>query len=161
MALKGLDDIDSRILTELQKNGRVPNIELADTVGLSPSQCLRRLRRIEGLGIVRGYTTLLSTEALGLGVTAFTRVSVEKHGHAPTQAFERGVQRIPEVLECYSLTGEADYLLRVVAPDLTGYSDVLTGKVLPLPGVTSVNSALVLREIKHTTTLPLQYARRG
>ena len=88
-------------------------------------------------------------------------MSVEKHGHAPTQAFERGVQRIPEVLECYSLTGEADYLLRVVAPDLTGYSDVLTGKIMPLPGVTSVNSALVLREIKHITALPLQYARRG
>ena len=161
MALKWLDQIDSRILTELQKNGRAPNIELAEAVGLSPSQCLRRLRRIEGLGIVRGYTTLLSTEALGLGVTAFTRVSLERHGQAPTQAFERGVQRIPEVLECCSLTGEADYLLRVVAPDLKGYSDILTGKVMPLPGVTSVNSALVLREIKHTTALPLEYARRG
>ncbi len=71
------------------------------------------------------------------------------------------MQRIPEVLECYSLTGDADYLLRVVAPDLTGYSGVLTEKVMPLPGVTSVNRALVLGEIKHTTTLPLQYARRG
>ncbi len=157
MAPERLDEIDRKILAALQKAGRMPNTELADAVGLSPSQSLRRVRRIEGLGVVRGYVALLNREAVGLEVAAFIRVTLEKHDPKLAEGFERSIQKIPEVLECYALTGEADYLLRVVAPTVKGYSDILMNKLRGLPGVTSLNTSVVLMEIKQTTALPLDY----
>ena len=157
MASVPLDEIDRKILALLQKTGRMANIELADAVGLSPSQSLRRVRRIEQSGVVRSYVAVLNREALGLEVAAFVRVTLEKHDPKLTDAFERGLQKIPEVLECYAVTGEADYLLRVVAPTVKAYADILMEKLRGLPGVTSLNSSVVLKEIKQTTTLPLDY----
>ena len=157
MASIPLDEIDHKILALLQKTGRMANIELADAVGLSPSQSLRRVRRIERSGVVRGYVAVLNREALGLEVAAFVRVTLEKHDPKLADAFERALQKIPEVLECYALTGEADYLLRVVAQTVKGYSAVLMQKLRGLPGVTSLNTSVVLKEIKQTTALPLNY----
>lgn len=158
MADRQIDELDVRILARLQKTGRIANIELADAIGLSPSQSLRRVRDLERRGIIRGYVALLDRESVGLEVVAFVRASLEKHDPKLAEMFERGVQRIPEVLECYALTGEADYLLRVVAPTVKGYSEILMEKLRGLPGVSSLNTSVVLREIKQTVTLPLEYA---
>lgn len=150
-----LDALDLRLLAALQKDGRASHVQLAEAVPLSASQVQRRLRRLEAAGFVAGYAALLDAERLGLGVVAFTHVSLERHGERPAQAFHAAVARMPEVLDCWSVSGEADYLLRIVAPDLRAFSDFLMHRLLPAPGVASVKSNIALERIKATTALPL------
>ncbi len=151
-----LDAADVRLLECLQRRARLSNVELSERVHLSASQCYRRLRRLEEGGVVRGYVALLEREPLGLGVMAFVNVTLEKHGESPAQAFNEAVQDDPEILECYAVSGEADYLLRVVAPDLKAFSDFLMHRLMRLPMVANVRSSILLDELKATTALPLR-----
>ena len=151
-----LDDADVRLLECLQANARLTNVELSEQVALSPSQCLRRVRRLEEAGLLRGYAALLDRERVGLGVMAFVSVSLETQREHPTEAFNKAVQEIPEILECLAVSGEADYLLRVVAVDLKAFSDFLMHRLLRLPMVANVRSSILLDEVKSTTALPLR-----
>ncbi|WP_142850016.1 Lrp/AsnC family transcriptional regulator [Telmatospirillum sp. J64-1] len=151
-----LDDYDCRILDCLQRNGRLTNVELSTQVFLSPSQCQRRVKRLEEEGIIQGYSALLSPEAVGLGVLAFVSVSLAMHGENPARAFTEAIRDIPEILECHAVTGEADYLLRVAAPDLKSFSDFLLHRLMRVPGVTNVRSTIALEELKRTIALPLR-----
>jgi Lrp/AsnC family leucine-responsive transcriptional regulator len=150
-----LDVFDLRLLTALQREGRAPNAALAETVGLSASQVSRRLARLEAEGVIATYAALLKPDAVGLTVLAFSSVSLERQAEA-MDGFEAAVLRFPEILECYSVTGEQDFVLRIVARDLKAFADFLSDRLLRVPGVRSVRSSIVLHTIKQTTALPLQ-----
>jgi len=150
-----LDAIDRRILAALQKSARIPNNELADTVGLSPSPCLRRVRTLEENGVIRNYVALVDPNAVGLAVSVFVNVSLERQVEKALQRFERAVLTRPEVLECYLMTGDADYLLRVVCADLAAYERFLMNHLTQVPGVSSIRSSFALKQIKYSTALPL------
>ncbi|MCX7174680.1 MAG: Lrp/AsnC family transcriptional regulator [Proteobacteria bacterium] len=159
-----LDKFDLQILDQLQRNARTSNNALSERVHLSPSQVSRRIQHLEEIGLVDSYVALLNPLALGLRVTVFTNVSLERHGMNQSDAFDEGVRKLDEVLECYAVTGEADYMLRVLVPDLASLSEFMMHKLLRLPGVSSVKSNVVLQEIKRTTRLPLnqlKYAPTG
>tara|TARA_R110002110_G_scaffold192614_3_gene400826 strand:- start:791 stop:1258 length:468 start_codon:yes stop_codon:yes gene_type:complete len=150
-----LDRLDTRILAVLQEDGRLPLQEVGEIVGLSASQCGRRLRRLEEAGLVSGYAALLDPVAFGFDVTAFVTVTLAQHGEAPAARFHRAIERLPNILECWAVTGEGDYLLRVVATNLKSFSDVLMHDLLALPEVANVKSNIALDRIKQTTALPL------
>ncbi len=149
-----LDVFDLRLLSALQREGRAPNAALAETVGLSASQVSRRLARLEAEGVIATYAALLKPDAVGLSVLAFSSVSLERQAEA-MDGFEAAVLRFPEILECYSVTGEQDFVLRIVARDLKAFADFLSDRLLRVPGVRSVRSSIVLHTIKQTTALPL------
>jgi len=149
-----LDVFDLRLLSALQRDGRAPNAALAETVGLSASQVSRRLARLEADGVIATYAALLKPDAVGLSVLAFSSVSLERQAEA-MDGFEAAVLRFPEILECYSVTGEQDFVLRIVARDLKAFADFLSDRLLRVPGVRSVRSSIVLHTIKQTTALPL------
>ena len=149
-----LDVFDLRLLSALQRDGRAPNAALAETVGLSASQVSRRLARLEADGVIATYAALLKPDAVGLNVLAFSSVSLERQAEA-MDGFEAAVLRFPEILECYSVTGEQDFVLRIVARDLKAFADFLSDRLLRVPGVRSVRSSIVLHTIKQTTALPL------
>ncbi|HSK41826.1 MAG TPA: Lrp/AsnC family transcriptional regulator [Arenibaculum sp.] len=153
-----LDGFDIRLLAALQEDARLSNVALSEKVHLSPSQVHRRLRRLEDVGVIARYTAQIVPDSVGLGVLAFTSVSLERHGESPATRFAQAVAHLPEVLECFSVTGEADYMLRIVAPDLKAFSDFLMHALMPLPGVRSVRSNIVLETVKQTTVLPLRQA---
>jgi Lrp/AsnC family transcriptional regulator, leucine-responsive regulatory protein len=154
-AKMAFDSIDHRILRELQDNGRLTNVELAERVGLSPSPCLRRVKALEAAGVIHGYHAVLNREQLGLDLTIFVGVKVA-HRHAEeTPTFWDAVQNLPEVITCYLVSGEADFLLQVVVPDLAAYERFLLGTLLKLPGVTDVRSNFAIKAIKPHTLLPL------
>ncbi len=150
-----LDRTDLRILDFLQLNGRASNLELAEAVSLSTSQCHRRHRRLEELGVIAGYETRLEPGSLGLGVTAFVHVSMEKGHLSNLRKFTDGIRALPEVLECFSVTGDFDYVLKVVARDLKALSQFLMDTLMVLPGVDNVRSSVCLDQIKNTGALPL------
>ncbi len=150
-----LDEIDRRILTTLQGNAKLRNVDLADAVGLSASPCLRRVKHLEDTGVIRGYATLVDPETIGLPVSVFVQVTLEKQVEASLEAFEARIADWPEVMECYLMTGDADYLLRVVAADLTAYQDFLMHKLTRVAGVASIKSSFALRRIQYRTALPL------
>ena len=149
-----LNVFDLRLLTALQREGRAPNAALAETVGLSASQVSRRLARLEAEGVIAAYAALLKPDAVGLSVLAFSSISLERQAEA-MDGFEAAVLRFPEILECYSVTGEQDFVLRIVARDLKAFADFLSDRLLRVPGVRSVRSSIVLHTIKQTTALPL------
>jgi len=151
-----LDSIDCRILAQLQADGRLSNAELAERVGLSPSPCLRRVRRLEDEGLIQGYAALLNREVLGLDVMAFVQVSLEKHSESAAERFETAIKAMDEVTECFPVTGEDDYILCVVATDLKAYSRFLMDHLMRLPGITNVKSVFALGEIKATTAVPIE-----
>lgn len=153
-----LDRIDLRILALLQANGRATNAEIAESVSLSASACLRRVQKLEADGVIAGYAALVDPHALGLGLQAFVRVQLEKHGSAPVQHFVQSVQSWDEVVACHALTGEMDYLLHVVVSDLDDFSRFLLDKLLNESGVGDVNSSFVLRTVKQTRALPIKLA---
>jgi Lrp/AsnC family leucine-responsive transcriptional regulator len=155
-----LDEIDRRILMALQGNAKLRNVELADAVGLSASPCLRRVKHLEDTGVIRGYATLVDPEAIGLPVSVFVQVTLEKQAESSLEAFETHIAGWPEVMECYLMTGDADYLLRVVAADLTAYQEFLMQKLTRVAGVASIKSSFALRRIQHRTALPLAAADR-
>ena len=150
-----LDRIDRRILEHLQANARASNLELAQAASLSPAQCHRRHRRLEEAGYVGRYETRLNAARLGLTVVAFIHVSMERGHVRELQKFKDLLASLAEVQECYSVTGDFDYVLKVVARDLKALSDFLLGTLAQLPGVNGVRSSVCLDEIKCTSALPL------
>ena len=149
------DRLDRRILEELQLDARITNQELAKRVGLSPAPCGRRVKRLEAEGFISGYATLLSAAAIGLAVQAYALVSLENHHPQTVQQFDQMVRERPEVLECHSMSGPNDYLLRIVAASMEAYERFLSTHVLQLSAVRSVNTSFVLRTKKFTTRLPV------
>lgn len=152
---KLLDDIDRRILTELQRDGRLSNQDLATRIGISPSPCWRRVRGLESSGVIRGYAALVDPAALGLNVSVFTQVSLERQEEKTLQIFEAAVADWPEIMECYLMTGDADYLLRVVVPDLAAYEQFLMRRLTRIRGIASIKSSFALRSVKYRTDLPI------
>jgi Lrp/AsnC family transcriptional regulator, leucine-responsive regulatory protein len=150
-----LDPIDQRILTALQQDGRLTNVELAEKVGLSASPCLRRVRLLEEAKIIRGYHAVVDQVKVGLPVSVFVSVKLEKQREDAMKRFETAVRRFPEVLECYLMTGSRDYLLRVVAKDLTDYERFLKATLTRIEGVASIESSFALAQVKHTAVLPI------
>ena len=149
------DRTDLRLLALLQRQGRATNAELAAQVNLSPSACLRRIQRLEATGVVSGYAARLDPQVLGLGLQAFVRVQLEKHGSAGIDRFVERVQGWDEVVACHALTGDMDYLLHVYVRDLEHFSHFLLDRLLNDSGVADVNSSFVLRTVKGFTGLPL------
>ena len=156
-----LDEIDRRILASLQAHARLRNVELAEKVGLSASPCLRRVKRLEETGVIRGFATLVDPEAVGLPVSVFVQVTLERQSEAALETFESHIAEWPEVMECYLMTGDADYLLRVVAADLTAYQEFLMNKLTRVKGVASIKSSFALRRIAYRTALPVDTAEGG
>ncbi|MGN6527919.1 MAG: Lrp/AsnC family transcriptional regulator [Burkholderiaceae bacterium] len=158
-AATDLDPIDRRILQALQADGRLTFDELAGRVGLSASAVLRRVRRLEEAEVISGYVALVQPEAVGLGLTAYLNVRLEKHSEAhkrnPMDLFKAAVQAWPEVVECVSLTGEMDYLLRVVVTDMAHYARFIGDTLLRHPSVQDCKSSFVLERIKGTTAMPV------
>ena len=153
-----LDRTDRRILDLVQRNGRISNLELAETVGLSPTPCARPLKRLEESGLIRETVTLLDQDALGLKLTAYIGISMDRHTPDRFAAFEAEVTSYPEVLECSVVTGQAaDYLLKAVLPDMQHYEQFLLGRLTRIPGVTGVHSSFELRRVVQRTVLPLDY----
>lgn len=151
-----LDRIDKHILTLMQRDGRISNLELAERVGLSPTPCSRRVKRLEESGVIDRHVTLLNQKALNLNLTAILSVSMDRHTPERFESFESAVGEFPEVLECYIVTGQsADYLLKVVIPDMSYYEEFLLGRLTRILGVTGVHSSFVLRKVIDKTDLPL------
>lgn len=150
-----LDRIDLAILDVLQREGRISNADLAERVHLSASATLRRLQRLERDGVIAGYGARLDPAALGLDLTAFVRVQLEKHGSASIDTFVEAVRGWDEVVACHALTGDMDYLLQVVVRDLAHFSRFLLDRLLNATGVADVNSSFVLRTVKAPSGLPL------
>jgi Lrp/AsnC family transcriptional regulator, leucine-responsive regulatory protein len=150
-----LDAIDRRIVTELQANARLSNIELADKVGLSPSPCLRRVKRLEREGYIDGYRAALGRARIGLGFSVFLGVKINAHANEEAQRFEKAVVEMPEVVACHLVSGEADYFLEVVVPELEDYQRFLVGKLLNLPIVREVRSNIAIQTLKAGAPLPL------
>jgi Lrp/AsnC family transcriptional regulator, leucine-responsive regulatory protein len=150
-----MDATDSAIVGHLQADGRLPNAALAERVHLSPSPCLRRLRRLERNGTIRGYRAILDRRRIGLGLTVFTEVKVTSHSSRRADEFAKAVARVEAIVACYIVAGEADFLLEVVVPDLAAYEHVLLGTIMELPGVTDVRSNITIRTIKEAGPLPL------
>ena len=153
-----LDRTDRRILDLLQHNGRLTNVELAEKVSLSPSPCLRRVRALEEAGVIKRYVALLDPAKVGLVLLAYVTVKLEKRGKMPIEEFTRAVLAWPEVVACYSMTGDMDYLLRVQVEDLEHYTRFMMDRLLKHAGVIDAKSNLVLERIKDTTALPLAHA---
>ncbi|AZZ91007.1 winged helix-turn-helix transcriptional regulator [Hahella sp. KA22] len=153
-----IDRIDRKILECLQKDGGLSNQELAEKVGLSPSPCLRRVRALEEAGIILRRVTLLERKKLGLSLTVVIQISMDRHTPERFEEFENQVKESPEVQECYLITGqEADYMLKVVVPDMDAYQVFLLNKITRIPGVSGVHSSFVLRRVVDNTELPLGY----
>jgi DNA-binding Lrp family transcriptional regulator len=150
-----LDGIDRRILKTLQGNARIRNVELAEAVGLSPSPCLRRVRALESAGVIKGYVTLVDQNQVNLPVSVFVSVTLEKQIEPVLEVFEEHVRQRPEVMECYLMTGDADYLLRVVTADLAAYERFLLNHLTRIPGVASIKSSFALKQVTYRTALPL------
>ena len=149
------DRIDLKLLRFLQEHGRASNLELAQAINLSASQCHRRHRRLEELRVITGYETRLDAAALGLGVVAFVHVAMEKGHNANLRKFTDAIRALPEVLECFSVTGDFDYVIKIVARDLKSLSQFLMDTLMGLPGVSNVRSSVCLDQIKSTGSLPL------
>jgi Lrp/AsnC family transcriptional regulator len=154
-AVVEIDDFDRRILDMLQSDATVSTTEMADKVGLSQAPCWRRIKRLEELGIIRKRVTLLDRHRIGLGIMIFTHVTLEAHGREKLPDFEKAIRRFAQVLECYTLLGQTDYLLNVVVADVESYERFLRSTLSQMPAVRGTNSMLVLSEIKSLTELPL------
>jgi Lrp/AsnC family leucine-responsive transcriptional regulator len=151
-----LDRTDRRILDELQKDGAISNLDLADKVGLSPSPCSRRVKALQGSGIIQKTVAILDPKALGLDMVAMISISMDRHTPERFENFETLVGGFPEVLECYLITGSsADYLLKVIVKDMDGYQQFLLGKLTRIEGVSGVHSSFVMRKVVDSTRLPL------
>lgn len=150
-----LDRYDRHILKILQEDGRISNQHLADQVGLSTAACWRRVKSLNERGILKRYTTLVDPEALGYGLCVMIMVTLIRHQQDHTKEFEAAVQSFPEVLQCYAVTGNADYVLRVVIPNMAAYDKFLSEKIFTLPGVNQVKSNFALREVKYDTAIPV------
>jgi Lrp/AsnC family leucine-responsive transcriptional regulator len=153
-----LDRTDRKILAAMQRNGRISNLELADMVGLSPTPCSRRVRRLEESGLITAHVTLLDQAMLGLKLTAYIGISMDRHTPDRFENFEAQVREYPEVMECSVVTGQSsDYLLKAVVPDMAYYERFLLGRLTRIEGVTGVHSSFELRRVVQRTELPLDH----
>jgi Lrp/AsnC family leucine-responsive transcriptional regulator len=152
-----LDGFDQRILAALQGDSRLTTVELAERVGLSPSPCLRRVKRLERDGYIAGYAARLGRGRVGLGLTVFLGVKIEAHANDRAEAFQDAVVALPEVVACHMISGDVDYLLEVVVPDLEAYQRTLVDKLLSLPIVKEVRSNIALQTLKAAGPLPLDH----
>ena len=150
-----LDAIDWQILGLLQADARMSNVELAKAVGLSPSPCLNRVRALEESGYISRYVSLLDPLRVGLKVSVFIQVTLEKQIEPALETFERAIRERPEVMECYLMTGDADYLLRVVVPDMAGYDAFYRRFVAAVPALRKVTGRFAMERVKGTTALPI------
>ncbi|MCP3668485.1 MAG: Lrp/AsnC family transcriptional regulator [Gammaproteobacteria bacterium] len=153
-----LDRLDRRILEELQKDGSISNLDLAERVGLSPSPCSRRVQNLEASGIIDRRVTLLNPEKLDLKLIAIIQISMDRHTPDRFENFEGQLKKYPEVIACYLITGQAaDYMVEVVVPDMEKYQEFLLGKLTRIKGVTGVHSSFVMRKVIERTELPLKH----
>jgi DNA-binding Lrp family transcriptional regulator len=150
-----LDSIDRKILEVLQGDGRISNVDLAARIHLSAPQCFRRVRSLEERGVIRGYRADVAAEAIGLAVTAYVSVSIGGGDFGRVREIEAEIHAFAQILECYSVSGEDDYLLKVVAPDLKSLSNFLTDRLMQVPGIDDVRSMIALEEIKRASPLPV------
>ena len=155
-----IDAIDWRILDRLQADARGSNVELARAVALSPSPCLARVRRLEAAGVISRYVTLLDPLKVGLTVSVFIHVTLEKQVESALEVFERAILARPEVMECYLMTGVADYLLRVVVPDVPALERFILDFLTRIPGVGNIRSSFALKQVKYQTALPLPQEKK-
>jgi Lrp/AsnC family leucine-responsive transcriptional regulator len=158
MREKYLDDASRKILSALQGNARLSIAELAETAGLSATPCWRRQKELEQSGLIRRYAALLDREQLGLDVCLFANVTLTRHEEGIVERFEQAIKLRPEVLECYELTGSADYMIKILVPDMKTYHEFLHNVLLRLPGVSTFNTSVTLREVKYEVALPLDLA---
>lgn len=150
-----LDRIDLKILNELQQNASLTNVELASRVNLSPSPCLARVKTLEKLGVIDRRIAVLDPAVLGIGVTAFISIKLEKQVQVSLENFTRAIDRLSQVMECYLMTGDSDYLLRVMASDVEDLENLIVSKLSRIPGVCSIRSNLALKRISYKTVLPI------
>ncbi len=151
-----LDATDIRILNELQRDGRLPNVELAQRVNLSPSPCLARVRRLEAEGLIDRRVTLLNARKLGLKVNVFIQISLDKQRKAALDVFEREIAVLPEIMECYLMSGDADYLVRALVEDVDALERLIVERITRIPGVASIRSSFALKQVLYTTAVPLR-----
>ena len=149
-----LDAIDRRILRELQSDGRLTNQELARRVGLSPSPCLRRTRILEEAGLITGYTAIVDQEKYGVPISVFVSIRLDKQNEENIRRFEEEVHRIDEVMDCYLMTGNQDYLLRIVTGSLKSFERILKQKITRIPGIALIESSFALGLVKHNPVYP-------
>lgn len=150
-----LDEKDIQILRILQEDGRITNADLAKRIDLSPPSALQRVRRLERSGFIRGYTALLDPEMLGYGITVWAMISLTLHQDQPIDRFREGVQQIPEVVECYNVSGDCDFLLKILVADIHAYEQLMREKLSRIEGIRNLHSSFVLGVTKHTTQIPV------
>ena len=150
-----LDDIDRRILAHLQDEARTSNVDLAEKVGLSPTPCARRVKNLEAEGIIGRYVTLVDQKAVGLPVSVFVNVTLERQVEHALVVFESFITDRPEVMECYLMTGDADYLLRIVVADLDAYERFIVDHLTKVPGIANIKSSFALKQVAYKTALPV------
>ena len=155
MPSENLDKTDLGILKQLQADARLSNVELAKRVHLSPSPCLARVRRLERLGIISRHVTLLDPQSLGLSVSVFIQITLDKQARERLDQFESAIRKRSEVMECYLMTGESDYLLRVLVPDVQALEQFIIAELTRIPGIATIRSSVALKQVKYETALPL------
>ena len=154
--MNSLDEIDRRLLASLQDDGRMTNVDLATTVGLTPPPCLRRVRALEESGVIRGYHADLDGAKLGYTITVFAMVSLKSQAEDALRQFEDHMRALPEVRECHMLNGEIDFIIKIVSRDLQSFQEFLTSKLTPAPNVASVKTSLTIRTAKQLPGVPLE-----
>lgn len=156
-----MDEKDRQIIEALQQNGRLSNQDLSEQVHLSPSPCLRRLRQLEDTGVIRGYTALVDEEAFGLPITVFVRVRLQVHGKESVRAFEEAILSMEAVLDCYIMTGNTDYLLRVLVESLKHYEEFVREQLHTAPGVASIDTSFAYGRVKQSSIFPFPRATQA
>ncbi|MBX2836763.1 MAG: Lrp/AsnC family transcriptional regulator [Gammaproteobacteria bacterium] len=159
MPFKSLDQLDRKILVALQKNARLTNVELAERVGLSPSPCLSRVKALAKAGVITRHVTLLNPEMLGLSLNVFIQISLEQQSEAMLAKFEKAMIALPEVMECYLMTGDSDYLIRVTVSDVNALREFILNHLSRIKAVSNIRSSLALKQVKYETALPLSGSR--
>jgi Lrp/AsnC family transcriptional regulator, leucine-responsive regulatory protein len=153
--MKVIDEVDVQLLKLLQSDGRITNADLAKSVGLSPPSVLQRVRALERSGLIRGYTALLDAEKLGMRITAFAMISLSLHQDMAIERFRRAIQEVEEVQECYHVSGEYDFLVKIVVRDMRAYEVLIREKISRIRGIRQINSSIVFGVTKQTTAIPL------
>ena len=151
----GLNAVDLRILSELQQDGALSNVELARRVHLSPSPCLTRVKALEANGVIARYVALVNPKALGLGLNVFISISLKAQAKAALAEFEQRIAEHDEVMECYLMTGDSDYLIRVAVADIAALERFILDQLTPIPGIEKIRSSFALKQVRYKTALPL------
>ncbi|MGO4916411.1 Lrp/AsnC family transcriptional regulator [Pseudogemmobacter sp. W21_MBD1_M6] len=155
MPTRHLDHIDRKILAELQRNSKLTNVELSGLVGLSPSPCLARVKQLERDKVIRSYVALVDPVELGLSISVFIQVTLERQVERALRVFEQKMNSFPEVMECYLMTGDSDYLVRLIVPDIQALERFIVKELTTIPGVSNIRSSFALKQVKYKTALPV------